>query len=120
QPGDRIVTYDPGRREYLLGTVTGAYCFAPDALPDYDHVRDVRWEARVSRDDLSVSARNTLGATLTLFEPGEAVLREMEAAARGERPPPTVEAEAEEMDGELEAIRRDQIERAHEFIKDRI
>src|SRR5690606_24696797 len=66
QPGDRIVTYDPGRREYLLGTVTGAYCFDPDALPDYDHVRDVRWEARVSRDDLSVSARNTLGATLTL------------------------------------------------------
>ncbi|HLT46646.1 MAG TPA: restriction endonuclease [Rubricoccaceae bacterium] len=120
QPGDRIVTYDPQRREYVLGTVVSAYRFDPGALPDYNHVRDVQWEARVSRDDLSVTARNTLGAAITLFEPGEAVLREMEAAARGERPLPTVEAEVEETDGGLEAIRRDQIERAHEFIKDRI
>src|SRR5690606_37474605 len=52
QPGDRIVTYDPQRREYVLGTVVSAYRFDPGALPDYNHVRDVQWEARVSRDDL--------------------------------------------------------------------
>jgi restriction system protein len=120
RPGDRVLSYDPHRREYLLGTVAGAYRFAPGVVPDHDHVRDVLWEGRVSRDALGVAARNTLGAALTLFEPGSAVLEEAKAALRGEPLQVELEVEIAEAEGELEAIRRDQVERSHEFIKDRI
>src|SRR4051812_11466597 len=30
--GDRVVTYDGGPREYLLGTVTGDYEYRPDVI----------------------------------------------------------------------------------------
>lgn len=119
QPGDRVVTYDPRRREYLLGTVKSAYRYDPDVIPDYNHVRDVSWVGRVSRDDLSPSSRNTLGSTLTLFEPGEVVLREIEQglAREGAVQEPD---EAEEEQEEWQIIRRDTLDRAHEFIKDRL
>jgi hypothetical protein len=77
RPGDRVVTYDPKRREYLIGTVEGDYEYKPGLLPDYNHVRKVRWEGRVSRDSLSQRSRNTLGGTLTIFQPGAEVLDEL-------------------------------------------
>src|SRR5262245_60664876 len=43
RPGDRIVTYDPAEREYLLGMVTGDYAYKPGLMPDYSHVRSVKW-----------------------------------------------------------------------------
>jgi len=119
RPGDRVITYDPQRREYLLGTIEGEYEFQPGVLPDYNHVRKVRWEGRVSRDVLSPSSRNTLGSTLTLFEPGEAVLQDIEQAQRGGPGVPEAE-EVEEAQQEWQVIRRDVLDRAHEFIKDRI
>lgn len=119
RPGDRVVTYDPHRREYLLGTVEGEYEFRPEILPDYNHVRRVKWEGRVSRDVLSPSSRNTLGSTLTLFEPGEAVLRDLEQAQAGGPEVREVE-EIKEAQEEWQVIRRDVLDRAHEFIKDRL
>lgn len=65
-PGDRVVSYDPQRREYLLGTVLGEYEYRPGILPDYSHVRKVRWDGRVDRDALSTATRNTLGSVLTI------------------------------------------------------
>jgi restriction system protein len=118
RPGDRVVTYDPQRREYLLGSVEGEYEFRSGVIPDYNHIRKVRWEGRVSRDALSPSSRNTLGSTLTLFEPGEPVLRDIDQArlegvdAR--------EEEVKEAEEEWQVIRRDLLGRAHEFIKDRL
>jgi restriction system protein len=73
--GDRVVTYDPKRREYLVGTIEGDYRYATDVLPDYFHVRKVHWSGRVSRDSLSTTSKNTLGSTLSVFEPGEEVLK---------------------------------------------
>jgi restriction system protein len=55
--GDRVVTYDPGQRTYLIGTVTGDYEFKPGVIPDYAHLRPVRWEGRVSRDSLRPASR---------------------------------------------------------------
>lgn len=64
--GDRVVTYDSGRRIYHLGTITSGYRRVPDAVPPYENVRDVQWEAEVERDRLSVRTRNSLGSTFTL------------------------------------------------------
>ncbi len=118
-PGDRVVTYNPQSREYLLGTITGEYRYAPGTVPDYDHVRSVHWEASVGRDDLSLSSRNTLGSTLTLFQPGADVLQEIEQLVRSGPQSSSPAEEAAEED-EWQVIRRDVLDRAHEFIKDRL
>ena len=122
QPGDRVITYDPKRREYLLGTVTGDYEYRSDLVPDYSHVRKVDWEGRISRDVLSPSSRNTLGSTLTLFEPGITVLREIGETLGTQVARPNVPdvEEVQEAEEEWQAIRRDVLDRAHEFIKDRL
>lgn len=116
EPGDRVVTYDPKSREYLLGTIEGGYVYDSSRIPDYDHIRPVEWEGKVHRDELGATSKNTLGSTLTLFEPGHSILDEMEAVLRGE----DGTDEDEEQEEEFEVIRRDTLSRSHEFIKDRI
>ena len=115
---DKVMTYDPELRTYHLGTVAGNYEFKPGAVTDYAHVRAVRWEKSVSRDALTVDTRNTLGSTLTIFEPGERVLRELLVAT----PDPqqvAAPAPADERD-DSEVIYSEQLGRSFEFIKDRI
>jgi restriction system protein len=118
--GDRVVSYDPQRRQYLLGTIQGDYEFRPGLLPNYPHIRRVTWQGRVDRDALSPVSRNTLGSVLTLFAPGEEVLRELEKGVSA--PPPSDRlSEGQEVEREeFEEIRRDTIGRAHELIKDKI
>lgn len=119
--GDRVVTYDPRAREYLVGTVTGKYEFKPGVLPDYNHIRSVKWDGHVSRDDLSPSSRNSLGSLVTIFQPGDDVLRELEAALKGERrSKDDIIVEPSPEKEELGILRRDVADRAHEFIKDLI
>ena len=119
--GDRVVSYDPRAREYLVGTVTGDYQFKPGVMPDYNHIRTVEWDGHVSRDDLSASSRNSLGALVTMFQPGDDVLRELEGALQG-KPPRRQEAVVEPapQKEELEIFRSDVADRAREFIKDLI
>eukprot|EP01035_Chromulina_nebulosa_P062029 gene62029-84832_t len=66
QVDDRVVTYDPSRRVYLVGTVTGPYRFDP-IIPEQPNTRSVAWSGEVSRDLLSATTRNSLGAISTLF-----------------------------------------------------
>jgi restriction system protein len=117
-PGDRVVTYDPERREYLVGSIEGEYRYEPGVIPDYNHVRKVRWLGRVSRDALSTASKNTLGSTLTIFEPGEEVLQELDAGLQ-KRPGTSIEQITGTGDG-FEFAREDAANRSHEFIKDRI
>jgi restriction system protein len=119
QPGDRVVTYDPSRREYLLGTIAGDYEYHPGIVPDYAHLRPVRWQGHVSRDALLPASRNSLGSVVALFQPGDEVLRDVEAVLRGEGPRAGQDV-VEELEGGLEEVRRDIAERAHEFLKDKI
>ena len=67
QPGDRVLTYDPGKREYLFGTITGDYTYKPNKDSTYPQLRSVKWDGDVQRDGLSVATRNSLGAIATLF-----------------------------------------------------
>jgi restriction system protein len=122
QKGDRVVSYDPARREYLLGTITGDYQYKPDVVPRYKSIRKVHWQGRVSRDALRPTSRNSLGALATVFEPGEEVLADLDTAlSRG----PAAQADRPELptnqpDADLDFVRRDTVERAKEFIKDKI
>ena len=67
QPGDVVVTPEPASRTVLLGEVTGDYHYltAP-IVGDCSHARPVTWRARISRDELSYGAKNSLGTQLTL------------------------------------------------------
>jgi restriction system protein len=121
RPEDRVVTYDPVRREYLLGTVKSDYTYETGVIPDYPHRRKVEWAGRVSRDVLSSTSKNTLGSIVSLFEPGHEVLTELETQL-GTRPTPShaESAPARESVGEFEVVRQDAAGRAHEFLKDRL
>ncbi|MEX2531417.1 MAG: restriction endonuclease [Gemmatimonadota bacterium] len=117
--GDKVITYDPEKREYLLGTINGDYQYRADLLQGHPNTRKAQWDSRLSRDDLSTASKNTLGSTLTVFEPGDSVLSDVQEVLRGKRGPAS-EAEEEEQEEEFEIILRDTLSRSHEFIKDRI
>jgi len=118
--GDSVVTYDASTREYLVGSIAGDYEYKPNVVGDYPHIRKVKWQGRVSRDRISTAARNSLGSTLTLFSVSSEVWEELQSAIHArKKPSETVQPEREE-DNALEEIRKDTIERSHEFIKDKI
>jgi restriction system protein len=115
QIGDRVLTYDPGRRVYPLGTIQSEPSF-DDSVDELARVRKVTWDAEISRDDLSVPTKNTLGAISTLFLLSDAAAKEILAIEAGEmsqQPEPESEVDTEDS---LDAIRA----QSRELIKDRI
>jgi len=64
---DYVITYDPGRRKYLIGTIASECRFDPGRIPGDPLLRQVKWEKEINRDDLSQAAKNSLGAISTLF-----------------------------------------------------
>ncbi len=119
KPSDHVVSYDPAKREYLVGKIVGDYIFKPGEI-GYSHLRKVEWLGRVSRDQLSVASRNTLGSTLTLFSVPADVWSDISEHLHVGIPsePSAVQAE-EEREG-FEESRQDTQERAHELIKDKL
>lgn len=117
--GDCVVTYDVSKREYLIGTIVGEYEYKPNLVGDYPHVRKVEWKGRVSRDSIPIASKNTLGSTLTLFSVPQEVWSDLQSALSGVK---TIQdaVEHEEEESAIIALRRDAIERSHEFIKDKL
>jgi restriction system protein len=78
QIGDNIVTYDSGSRTYLCGKVTGQYVPKPNE-PEQGlaNQRSVDWQFEVHRDNLTISAKNSLGSIATLFLIDGEVTREL-------------------------------------------
>jgi restriction system protein len=115
---DRVVSYDPSKREYLVGTVLGDYRFDPATIQGYPHIRSVRWDGKVSRDLLPVVARNSLGSTLTLFAIDADVWASIQERLSGDGRAGVPEALLER--AELEETREDAVAKAHELIKDQL
>ena len=116
--GDMVLTYDPRRRVYLVGTVSGGYHVDPSVDPEDPNVRPVKWQGEVSRDLLSLSSRNSLGAISTLFRLPPEVAEDVQRALSSHQP-------AEEVvTGEVTATEEDVFEniqsKATEFAKDRV
>lgn len=126
--GERALTYDTGRREYMYG-VLGQYRFDADPDARMPHVRHVQWQGRFPRDILSKSAKSGLGSLLTVFSPREEVSAEIHRIICGGTgagaPParPTTAPETAEIDdaddiatGDFESLN----DHATELIKDRV
>jgi len=108
---------------YHVGSITGGYDYRPDlelVAPDAEHqqTRSVAWQGKVNRDDLSVSARNTLGAIMTIFLINAEVQAEIENLLAGN--PPIAPIIAPEQQDDLDEVRMSVAENSHEFIKDRL
>ncbi|MDZ4181044.1 MAG: restriction endonuclease, partial [Coriobacteriia bacterium] len=117
--GDQVLSYDPSERVYHVGTIAGGYAHRPElqlVAPDAHHqqTRPVKWTGKVLRDDLSVAARNTLGAIMTIFLINDEVRAEIEALLTGAKPTEAAPAEPSE---NLDEVRMSVAENAHEFIK---
>lgn len=115
--GDWVITYSPDNRTYLVGTVTGPVQHQPDwADQGMGLARGVNWQAiELNRDELSQTAKNSLGSTLTVFKLPDAVRTEVLGLLQGTPMPPPVDdvAEAEDPLRDYAAI-------AFEQIKDRV
>lgn len=120
QVGDKVVTYDPGRRIYHVGQIAGAPRYAPDLFDELPRVRDVKWLGEVSRDVIvDPSTKNTLGAISTLFLLSEEAAAEI-VALLGGRTAPKVAIQASEDEEIAEEGANDLQARSRELIKDRI
>lgn len=113
---DNVITYDPKERIYLVGEILSNYEYNTK-LGEYFHVRKVKWLGKVSRDKLSTSTKNTLGAISTIFQLSEDAKEEIIKLLKGEKK--TVE-DVESKEAELDTIKEDMIAKALEFIKDKI
>lgn len=122
--GDHVITYDPGRRMYLIGTIAGGYQYQPAKDTAVPHRRKVTWDKRrVSRDDLTTKTKYSLGTLLTITQLSEETWADIQSALSGAKPEATQATTGESNDsipGELEQAKRSMQEQAHERLKDRI
>lgn len=81
--GDEVITYDPDERLYHYGKISGKAEFLQESSEHQRVVRKVHWVSSVSRDDLSKSARNSLGAILTIFKVPEQAADEIRTLKDG-------------------------------------
>jgi len=116
--GETVVTYDPGRRVYLVGKLVGDYEWDPSVDEADPNVRRVAWEEEVSRDLLSVSSRNSLGAISTLFLLSDEVVADLRRAMRSHEPAPESDVR-NEVQAEEDVFKSIQ-SKAIEFTKDRL
>lgn len=85
EPGDKVVTYSPANRTYLIGTVSGPAKWHPEWDEEGMAIaREVAWESdEIQRDELSGPTKNALGPTLTVFQVPEHPREEMLARVAG-------------------------------------
>jgi len=112
--GDYVLSYDPNNRVYLVGEIQSDYQYN-EKLSDYHNVRKVQWLGEVSRDKLSTSTRNSLGAISTIFQVPDVAAREIIGILKGKQTTPEIPEEVEE-----ESLKEDMVSRANELIKDHI
>lgn len=77
QVGDVVLVYASQTRLYHQGVVASSAEFTPECVPQLPVTRQVAWHGTVERDRLSQSAKNSLGAILTIFKVPEQVVQEI-------------------------------------------
>ena len=119
--GDAVITYGRSERIYLVGSVTGEYEHASAVSANQPNIRRVRWRGRVNRDDLTVGARNSLGAISTLFLVPTEVAAEIEQLLIGGKPAKASTAVADLAgDDQVDDLYKDIQSKGFEFIKDKV
>jgi len=124
QKGDRVATYDPNLRVYLLGVIASGPSWRGGPLP---RAFKVKWTHQTLRDSLSDKTRNGLGSIATFFKASEEASAELWTRATllsgpaADATPPAGEVAAPD-DGAADegTLREDVLERAERLIEDRI
>lgn len=82
---DKVVTYSPANRTYMIGEITGASKHKPEWADDgMALIRPVNWEDKeIDRDALASASKNSLGSTLTVFLVPGSVADDLLAIASG-------------------------------------
>jgi restriction system protein len=114
---DYCITYNPPERKYSVGKIVSEYGY--DNKLEYKHMRKVEWLGEISRDLLSTSTRNSLGSTLTIFCLYGDTEKEILGLLKGNSPTVKI-VDTKEEDVNLDILKNDFAEKAHEFIKDKI
>lgn len=122
QINDRVITYDPSKRIYHVGQISGDYEFASEAEDVLANRRKVIWKNQIERDRLSVPTKNSLGSALTVFEVSENAEREIDALIAGKSETATQPEQFATSEAEInvENLLEDLKSKAKEFIKDKI
>lgn len=115
--GDTVLTYNSPQRVYHVGKITGEAQFNPEAPARLAISRAVKWQHTVDRDDLTPAAKNSLGATLTVFQPAPIAIDEIKSLTTGK---PTQATTAKETEVEIEDPYAKAELTAHELIKDKL
>ena len=116
--GDLVITYDSSLREYHIAEITSDYSFIEKYSPDRPNVRKVKWNKKtVSRDLLSVTAKNYLGASQTLFSVTKEIESEFRNILEGKKIQEKTEDEKEQ---ETEQQTGNLLENSVELLKDKI
>lgn len=98
RPGDKVVSYDPRTRKYLVGSIASEYFYDAKEILGYPHLRKAVWEGQVDRASLPDATRKSLGSTLTVFTLDEDVWGSI-ASALG-APPSRVKQQIPEQRGQ--------------------
>lgn len=121
---DVVMSYDTSARIYHLGLVDGPYQYRPGEGDDFVHQRKVVWQSTIDRDDLSESARYSLGSLLAAFQIPTSVVEEIRklqsGAGTGDGGIITPDEESTVEPVSVEEQVGSALERAHEFRKDAI
>jgi restriction system protein len=120
--GDRVLTYDPSKRIYHIGVITGDYEYKTEAEDSLANRRSVTWQHQIERDRLSVPTKNSLGSTLTVFTVPEKAEAEIDALLTGavDTASSPENFSSSEADVNVANLLDDLKSRAREFIKDRL
>jgi len=118
--GDEVITYDAGRRVYFLGSLAGDV-YRKEKY-ELGFQRTVKWTAKVARDRLSASTRNSLGSALTLFlVPSNAATEiRSKTIGLGDEITITVADEKATDRGDEKEFLDEVVSKAAEFIEDRV
>jgi restriction system protein len=118
--GETVITYDTSSRVYLIGSISSGYEYQAGLIEDQPNIRRVSWMGSVPRDALSVSSRNSLGSTLTVFSvPSEAV-KEFIAFVQNGNKQNTLTPNENIVRAEVDDLFKDQQLKSLEFIKDKV
>lgn len=115
--GQLVITYNPNERVYWIGEITSNYEFTLSGIPNFPHLHSVIWKKSVSRDNLSITTKNSLGSTLTIFKISSSAVQEL---LEDKKQISVSESITEEEHGTLETIKEDFEAKAAEFIKDKL
>lgn len=124
--GDYVLSYNPSSRKYLVGEITSDYYYSEDLenegidyIGGHNDTRDVKWLGKVSRDNLTVSTKNTLGAITTLFNINEEAKKDI-CNVLNNKKPKIKEGEDESEDDDVSILKEDIKDKSIEFIKDKV